>query len=159
MNIDAYKDQVWQFILARGIPLEDAEDIFQEVWIALWQQKDKHPNLKALAFQIARNKVVDYWRRKKTTTSIYEPATMEIEARHSQTIETIQNQLNDIFLRAKLKEEQATLITLRHILGYSTLECSDIIGLPEETIRSRLKAARKQLRKRANLDTLLGGMV
>lgn len=45
----------------------------------------------------------------------------------------------------KLPPKQAAALVLRHYHGYSNREIAAAIGVPEQTIASRLAAARKQL--------------
>lgn len=46
----------------------------------------------------------------------------------------------------KLPTKQAAALVLRHYHGYSNREIASALGVPEQTIASRLAAARKQLR-------------
>jgi RNA polymerase sigma-70 factor (ECF subfamily) len=45
----------------------------------------------------------------------------------------------------KLPTKQAAALVLRHFHGYSNREIAAAIGVPEQTVASRLAAARKQL--------------
>jgi RNA polymerase sigma factor (sigma-70 family) len=45
----------------------------------------------------------------------------------------------------KLPTKQAAALVLRHFHGYSNREIAAAIGVPEQTVASRLGAARKQL--------------
>jgi RNA polymerase sigma-70 factor, ECF subfamily len=45
----------------------------------------------------------------------------------------------------KLPTKQAAALVLRHFHGYSNREIASVIGVPEQTVASRLAAARKQL--------------
>jgi RNA polymerase sigma-70 factor, ECF subfamily len=45
----------------------------------------------------------------------------------------------------KLPTKQAAVLVLRHFHGYSNREIAAAIGVPEQTVASRLTAARKQL--------------
>jgi len=45
----------------------------------------------------------------------------------------------------KLPTKQAAVLVLRHFHGYSNREIAAAIGVPEQTVASRLAAARKQL--------------
>jgi len=65
---EQYRTQTWHFILAKGIPTHDAEEVFQEVRLACWQTCANHQNPPALLFRIARNKIADYWRKRAGRT-------------------------------------------------------------------------------------------
>jgi RNA polymerase sigma-70 factor (ECF subfamily) len=45
----------------------------------------------------------------------------------------------------KLPTKQAAALVLRHFHGYSNREIASALGIPEQTVASRLAAARKQL--------------
>ena len=45
----------------------------------------------------------------------------------------------------KLPTKQAAALVLRHFHGYTNREIAAAIGVPEQTVASRLAAARKQL--------------
>jgi RNA polymerase sigma-70 factor (ECF subfamily) len=45
----------------------------------------------------------------------------------------------------KLPTKQAAALVLRHFHGYTNREIATALGVPEQTIASRLAAARKQL--------------
>jgi RNA polymerase sigma-70 factor, ECF subfamily len=48
---------------------------------------------------------------------------------------------------ARLPEEQRTLIWLREVEGHSYAELAEILEIPVGTVRSRLFAAREELRR------------
>jgi RNA polymerase sigma-70 factor (ECF subfamily) len=45
----------------------------------------------------------------------------------------------------KLPTKQAAALVLRHYHGYTNREIAAALGVPEQTVASRLAAARKQL--------------
>ena len=45
----------------------------------------------------------------------------------------------------KLKPEQGLLITLYYVDGYSVRELADALGIPESTVKTRMRSARRQL--------------
>jgi RNA polymerase sigma-70 factor (ECF subfamily) len=47
----------------------------------------------------------------------------------------------------RLPEDQRTLLWLREVEGQSYAELAEILGIPIGTVRSRLFAAREELRK------------
>ncbi|MGA9774881.1 MAG: sigma factor-like helix-turn-helix DNA-binding protein, partial [Candidatus Dormiibacterota bacterium] len=53
---------------------------------------------------------------------------------------------------AALPPKQAAAIVLRHLHGYSNREIAAALGVPEQTVASRLAAAKRRLRSR------LGGL-
>jgi RNA polymerase sigma-70 factor (ECF subfamily) len=47
----------------------------------------------------------------------------------------------------KLSNEQRTVVTLHLYAGYTVAETAEIVGVPLETVRSRLRLARQRLRE------------
>lgn len=58
-----YRDPLWQFIRARVGRHEDAEDILQEVWYQLSRTQDALTQPKAWLYRVARNQIIDRYRR------------------------------------------------------------------------------------------------
>jgi RNA polymerase sigma-70 factor (ECF subfamily) len=119
-----------------------AEDVAQDAFLQLWQ----HPNgfdptrasLKAYLFGIAAKRAADWWRHRareeKTAASpqagrCTEPATLMEEA------------------LGHLEPESRSLLWLRSVEGYSCAELAAMLGIPVGTVKSRLFAAREQLRR------------
>ena len=45
----------------------------------------------------------------------------------------------------KLKPEQSLVITLHYVDGYSIQDVANSLGIPESTVKTRMRSARKQL--------------
>lgn len=151
-SFEAYRTQIWQFILARGVPPADADDIFQETWIGCWRADQGQNNQAALFFGIARNKVADYWRKRGTQR--VNDNLEELPGGPIDEWRSLQNQIHNLFRNSQLNEDQANALILHHLLGYSSRECAHIMEVAEETVRSRLKLARKKLRKSRRREAL-----
>jgi RNA polymerase sigma-70 factor, ECF subfamily len=118
-----------------------AEDITQEAFLQLWQ----HPNgfnpergtLRAYLFGIAAKRAADWWRRRPSETA-------QLPVRPD-------SQHNLFLLLADALErvdpEKRTLLWLREVEGYSYQELAEMLAIPVGTVRSRLFAAREQLRR------------
>lgn len=67
-TIAQYGKQVFGFIKSKTKSLQDAEDILQEVWYQLSKLTniDELDNASAWLYAIARNKITDLYRKKKT---------------------------------------------------------------------------------------------
>ena len=47
----------------------------------------------------------------------------------------------------KLKPELSLIITLHYVDGYSIQDVASSLGIPESTVKTRMRSARKQLSK------------
>lgn len=116
-----------------------ADDLTQETFLDLW----RHPGIrdparggvKAYLLGIARKKAADWWRRNKTATA----AAPEPVFSSSESL-PIRDALNH------LPADLRAVLWLREVEGYSYEELARILQIPVGTVRSRLHAARKQLR-------------
>ena len=48
---------------------------------------------------------------------------------------------------SRLKPELSLLITLHYVDGYSIQDLANTLGIPESTVKTRMRSARKQLSK------------
>lgn len=123
-----------------------AEDITQEAFLQLWQ----HPNgfkpargsPRAYLFGIAANRAADWWRKRPS------------EAARKPTRPHRQDNLALLLGDAleKLDAEKRAVLWLREIEGYSYQELAEMLVIPVGTVRSRLFAAREQLRRVWNVE-------
>jgi RNA polymerase sigma-70 factor, ECF subfamily len=119
-----------------------AEDVAQETFVSIWQ----HPNgfdpelgtVRSYVFGAARKRAAEWWRKQKPEG---DPAPEAVEECRVEA----QSLIGDAFRR--LSVEHRTVLWLREVEGHSYTELSEIIGIPEGTVKSRLFAARKSLRQ------------
>lgn len=62
-------------------------------------------------------------------------------------------------LLSALPSQQAEALALHCVLGYTVAEIAAVASVPQETVRSRLKHARRALRERLNADPQLRELV
>ena len=120
-----------------------AEDVAQETFIELWQNPNGfgrwHSGLRSYLFGVARNRGADLWRSELRSSRA---ATLqERDAAGEETRLEVRDAM------AQLEPELASLLWLRGVEGYSYEELSQIFDIPLGTIKSRLFAAREQLRR------------
>jgi RNA polymerase sigma-70 factor, ECF subfamily len=119
-----------------------AEDVMQETFTHIWQ----HPNgfepgrgtLRAYLFGAGRNHALDWWRKHDVPNKRLQN---ELATCDNETASLV----GDAF--GRLPEEQRTLIWLREVEGHSCAELAAILKIPVGTVRSRLFAAREELRR------------
>ena len=145
--------------------LEEAKDLAQEVFISVFDSiKDLREEVKFDAWltQITLNHCRNRWKYLKrrqyfNSDSLDDPVETEDgdvpravcdPCDNPETLyekKTIQ-QLIQRGLQ-KLKEDQRELLVLRDLQGYSYEEMSELLGLPEGTVKSKLHRARVDLKR------------
>jgi len=119
-----------------------AEDVTQETFAQIWRRPNgfepERGTLRAYLFGAGRKRAADWWRKQeaRNTPVRDEPAECKTE-----TVSLVA----DAF--GRLPEEQRTLIWLREVEGQSYAELAEVLEIPVGTVRSRLFAAREELRK------------
>jgi RNA polymerase sigma factor (sigma-70 family) len=153
------------FIRKRVADEADAEDILQDVFYELVQAyRFMKPvqQLGAWMFQVARNRIIDRFRRKKPETLTNGPAGLAEEARELQWEDLLpspQAGPEALYARSvlleeldaaldELPEEQREVFLAHEVEGYSFKEISAATGLSVNTLLARKHYAVVRLRRR-----------
>lgn len=149
----AHVAQIYRFIVLKVSTKQEAEDLTHEVFVSAWRTigtyaKRGHP-FSSWLYQIARNKVIDHYRVKKSHASL---ETMDPDAlKHISGIaESIDAtfELETIHRAIQiLPEEQQTIIALRFVEDLSLKEIARILGKSEGSIRVAQHRALQELKK------------
>jgi RNA polymerase sigma-70 factor, ECF subfamily len=119
-----------------------SEDVMQETFTQIWQRPNgfvpERGTLKAYLFGAGRKRAAEWWRKHNAPNAA--------ECNQSAACETETDSLvGDVF--GRLPEDQRMLMWLREVEGLSYGELAEILEIPVGTVRSRLFAAREQLRR------------
>jgi RNA polymerase sigma-70 factor, ECF subfamily len=118
-----------------------AEEIAQDAFVQLWRRPNGfnpgRGSPAAYLFGIAAKRAADWWRHHPSQS----PAQPEAPVRQGDLPVLMANAL------ARMDPEKRSLLWLREIEGYSYQELAEVLELPLGTVRSRLFAAREQLRR------------
>jgi RNA polymerase sigma-70 factor, ECF subfamily len=137
---------------------EDAKDVAQTVFLKVYEHlADYDPKYRFYSwiYRIAVNESLHGLERRHRLEPIAEEATddrlgPDEVVGEQQTCRSVQGAL------MRIKPEYRTVIVLKHLLGCSYHDMSEILQLPEKTVKSRLFTAR-QLLKEALLDNGMTG--
>lgn len=119
---------------------EDIADAIQETILACWEKLDKlnHPEaFRGWLMKIMVNKCYDQI-RKKGPVDLTEKI-LEVETFSDY------NQMEWQELLWKLDEKYRIVLILYYLEGFKTSEISEILEIPESTVRTRLKRGREKL--------------
>lgn len=128
----------------------EAEDMVQEVFIKLWNKRDKlseYRSIEALAMITIKNQCLDKLRGKRYTHE-------NIDGLHHEVEEVLQDEkvdLSDLVGKVQqliklLPDQQKMIIQLRDMEGYDFEEIAEIMEMNENAIRVNLSRARKKIR-------------
>ena len=142
-------DTVYRLALCRLQNTADAEDVYQDVFLRLLEQRAERwdgEHLKAWLIRTALNRCADLGRlrrRRGGTLSLEEVPDL------ARPVDETAAELWDAV--ARLPEKLRTAVHLFYGEGYESGEIGALLGVPAATVRSRLRRARAELRD------LLGG--
>ncbi len=143
---------IYGYILVRvGGDVVTAEDLTQEVFLALAQQLrdgQEPPAPLPWLYRVARNRVIDHYRRQERTTARF--AVWSDEAEHvAEPIGVIDLVPDREWVRAALAELppfQRLAVILRYVDGLTVAEIAEALGRSEHAVESLLARGRTALR-------------
>ena len=150
-------DKVFRFIFLRVDSPEVAQDLTHQAFLKLWQTNNSDiKNKQAFLFQIARNQLIDYYRKRNSkplSLDALEENGIEIPVNSFQNkieltfeMEIIKKALNAI------KSEYSEVIIWHYIDNLSTKEIADILNKKENNVRVLLHRAIEALKTQINTD-------
>lgn len=146
-----YVKKIYRFIYFMVYDRELAEDLtqitFLKTWVSLGLYNSGKGTFQSYLFAIARNKVIDYKRRKKELSldNVPEPASpTEVDR------ELIQKASEGLvaFLLKFLDTEEKQLIILRYFEEFKFSQISSIMGDTQASLRVKLHRILKKLREK-----------
>lgn len=149
---DMYFTPVFRYIFARVMEKETASDLAQTVFLKVFQTRDRyddHGKPLAYFFTVARNTVIDHWRKKKEVSLETEEIAVAAAtgdnpheaAERSDTAHAIRRGIG------LLTQDQQEAITMKFISGLSNKEISEATGKTEEAVRQLQCRALAALRR------------
>jgi RNA polymerase sigma-70 factor (ECF subfamily) len=139
---DAYAKPIYRYHLSRVGNTSDAEDLTAQTFLAVieylprYQHRDKFT---AWIFQIARNKVMDHFRKHHNYGEINESVA---DPAQSDVLEAVVRDESHARLRSLLQfldEEERELIRLRYTAELSFVEIAQLLGRKEDAVRKSVR--------------------
>ena len=148
-----HKDKLFNFVYRSCQNREAVEDIAHDSWMAVIRSIEQYePTAKftTYLYRIARNKIIDHWRKMRPEEDhpvepdeVSSANTVSGSASHGTERLQMINAL--LAALALLPEEQREAFLLKEE-GFSQMEIAEITGSKPETVKSRVRYARQQLR-------------
>lgn len=146
---ERHRVSVYNYIFRQVKESTHAEDIFQDVWFRVIQalgKPDTPAQFPAWLFTIARNRITDYWRKKKPE-SLENEDELESRSALAEQAAFIRSCMERLLaLLETLKPEQRDAFILQQESGLTLEQIANIAECGRETIKSRLRYAMQKLR-------------
>ncbi len=150
---ETFGNRLYQFFLKNTQNVQLSMDKVQEVFLKIYRNKEsfKYGSLKTWIFRIAKNLLIDEWRKsgKKEILSEFsfdvKDENLKVE---EQVLKSIQNEEMKIIIDKsmdKLKEADKLTLGLIYLGGLSIPEFSKVMEIPLGTAKTRLRQARLRL--------------
>ncbi|MDD4988988.1 MAG: RNA polymerase sigma factor [Candidatus Pacebacteria bacterium] len=149
---ETYSDALFRYCFFKTRDRELAKDMLQEVFLKAWVYMQSHTilQIRPFLYQLARNTVIDWYRKKKASSLEYlMEQGFEPEDRISDTSGFAEKE-QAMKLVGQLGSEDQELIILRFVEELSPKEIGEILGERENTISVRIHRALERLRKLAH---------
>ena len=136
-----YSDSLIQYVAKHTDSKEDAEDIVQEVFLSCYKYRDKFDETKcgehAWLYILAKNRLKNYYRDKKSTVSLEEQVTEpEVDIDYADQVVHMMT-CRELTAKAlqQLDPRSQKIIILRFFQGKSHEEIADMMGLTTGNVR------------------------
>ena len=129
---------------------DEAADVTQTAFMKVFESIDRfntHYRLFSWIYRIALNEAIDQLGRRRRLEPLDEPS-LQDDASLQDCLAASQLEAEVQAVLLELHEDQRSVIVLHYFTDCSYRDISEILGLPEKTVKSRLFTARQQLRKR-----------
>ncbi len=136
---DRHATALFRWLLAKGLPRSDAEDLLSECFLALVDRGERAAEIEDVAaylFAVARNKLAHVRPEAQALELVPEPAT---NPQSAQAL-AVREALGD------LPSEQREVVVLKVWQGHTFAEIGTLLGIPPNTASSRYRYALEKLR-------------
>jgi RNA polymerase sigma-70 factor (ECF subfamily) len=150
MLLERYESRIFNAVLRMVHDYADAEDTTQTIFVKVFENLrsfDPRHKFYSWLYRIAMNESLNFIARRGRHETATESATSgeTLAGADGHEAASASRDLYDAL--ARIKPEYRSVIILKHILGCSYRDVSDILRLPEKTVKSRLFTARELLRQ------------
>jgi len=142
---------IWLRVRQRELADDLAQTVFLKVYEALKRVKEQPGSPLAYFFTVAKNVVIDHWRKKKDIILGQEEDIWAAipDTGPDQREQVIQKEVSAVLMRSltDLTDDQREIITLKFINELSNKEISEMLQKSEEAVRQLQCRALKSLRE------------
>jgi len=142
--VKKYTPVIYRFLFSKLKNKEDCEDLLQEIFFNFYKSLDGFDERRSILpylFQITKNQLKMFYRKKKITLPLKEEIIVNDE--YIDLLEDLFSNLEDIFL--KLNEKEKKIFRLLSY-GYKIKEISQKLKVKENTVKSIIRRGRIKLK-------------
>ncbi|WP_225931081.1 RNA polymerase sigma factor [Pseudomonas monsensis] len=151
-----HRQGLYRFLLGLSGKPELADEVFQETWLSLIRsasQPQGRATFRTWLFQIARNRLIDHWRKHGAHQPLHDSYDEQLHAIGDETNDPEQllnlsrdSQRLESALQA-LPADQREVFLLRAHGDLDLAQIASLTDTPLETVKSRLRYAQQKLRR------------
>lgn len=147
---DAYADGLYRFCLMKVSNPEKAEDLVQDTFTRFWQsiREGQMPdNPRAFLYTLARNRVIDWYRKKKETSlDVLQASGLDFAGSGMAEIEDAAEMTRLLEVIRGLDEPSREVLLLRFMEGWTPAEIAELNGESANAVSVRLNRALAKVR-------------
>ena len=129
---------------------DDARDVTQTVFLKVYENLDQYdPSHRFFSwiYRIALNESINWLKKSSRQEALEHEAADHGDGPEKQADDAQLGEGMEAALMM-IKSEYRAVIVLKHVLGCSYIEISEVLDIPEKTVKSRLYTARQLLQER-----------
>ena len=155
---DYYLPMIYRFILLKVGHREEAEDLTHQVFLKAWQNMSNYSEkgfpFSSWLYRIAKNSIIDHYRRAKPSTNIDDLVNIEelISRPDIGKIDEKEELAKIMKSIGKLKETEKDVIIMRFVEDLSVKEVSDALNKSEGAVKVIQHRAIKKLQELLQKD-------
>ncbi|MGA1833121.1 sigma-70 family RNA polymerase sigma factor [Rhizobium wenxiniae] len=149
---DHFAPRLKSWLMSQRIPVDEAEELVQEVMTVLWHRASLYDpqksSLSTWLYRIARNRRLDAQRRAKGKDALGDAQWQMMDMQATDSL--VEGEERDARVRHALSlipGEQMELVKAAFFLGQTHSEIAEATGLPLGTVKSRIRLAFQHLRR------------
>ena len=150
--LEAHKGIIYKVARSYCPDEQDREDLVQEVIIQLWQSMERYDptyRLSTWVYRIALNTAISHYRKVKVRQQkqhlLFRP---ELEPASIQQNNTEEEQIGQLYAFIQQLRELDKALILLHLDGLSNSEVSEVLGMSQSNVSTRLSRIRQELKKK-----------
>ncbi|MEA2701311.1 MAG: hypothetical protein QOE22_20 [Candidatus Parcubacteria bacterium] len=147
---DAHADELYRFCLMKVSDRERAEDLVQDVYTRFWQvlRGGTVPdNTRAFLYTLARNRVIDWYRKKKESSlDVLQESGIDFAGSGGKEIADQAEMTRVLAVINELDEPSRDVLLLRFMEGWTPAEIAELNDESANAVSVRLNRALKKVR-------------